>query len=155
MVKHPRASKTRCCHLLDLKRWKRASWTVTVVMAPLAEEPTQPAVFRQGGSRGENTLTSFPLVFPVSSVWLPLGKSAWNPEGMGVSLCHWQKSSLLGPRGDKTGGRRQTVATEGQIQTVQSLQLLSYPPNPVLIINLFMSMFVRVCCVCVNTEQLR
>ena len=73
---------------------------------------------------------------------------------MGVSLRHWQKSASWGPEETEQGeGGR--AALGGQIGAVQSLQLLSYPPNPVLIINLFMSMFVRVCCVCVNTEQLR
>lgn len=154
MMKHPRASKTRCYHLLDLKRRMRASWTMKVVMAPLAEEPTQPATFRQGGSRGENTLTSLSLVLPASRVWHPLGKSAWKPEGMGVSLRHWQKSASWGPEETEQGeGGR--AALGGQIGAVQSLQLLSYPPNPFLITNLLMSIFVRVCCVCVDTEQLR
>ena len=36
-----------------------------------------------------------------------------------------------------------------------TLTPLSYPPNPFLITNLLMSMFVRVCCVCVDMEQLR
>ena len=73
---------------------------------------------------------------------------------MGVSLRHWQKSASWGPEETEQGeGGR--VALGGQIQAIQSLQLLSYPPNPFLITNLLMSMFVCVCCVCVDTEQLR
>ena len=86
-------------------------------MAPLAEEPTQPAIFQQGGSRGANSLTPFSLVFSVSGVWLRLGIAAWKPQGMGLRLCQWQKSASWGPEETEQGGGGREWLLEDKYQS--------------------------------------
>lgn len=102
-----------------------------------------------GRKQRENTLTSLSLVLPASRGVTPLRQiclKAWGHGSQFASMRHWQKSASWGP--EETEQEKGSDGSWRTNRSRQSLQLLSYPPNPFLITNLLMSMFVRGnCCV--------